>query len=108
MYKTKGTLEDFIMTSAPTILAVLRINILDSPIKGVIYVVNHNGQISGLCTCRGHQSPVFQADNDTDAYHQCREWFMANYDGFIQVNKLEGDEEIQEIKKFKNFIECFK
>ena len=95
------------MSNNLTILAVLRINILDSPIKGVIYLVNYKTGKAALCSCRGHQSPVFEAQEEAEAYHQCREWFMNNYDGFIQVNKLEGDEEQQEIKRFETFKSCF-
>ena len=95
------------MQNNPTIIAVLKINILDSPIKGTIYLLNYKERFAGICICRGHKSPVFETDSDTDAYHQCREWFMANYDGFVQVNKLSGDEEQQEIKRFEDLKSCF-
>ena len=95
------------MQKDPTIIAVLRINILDSPIKGIIYLLNYKEGNAGICFCRGHKSPIFEAETDTDAYHQCREWFMSNYDGFVQVNKLTGDEEQQEIKRFEDLKSCF-
>ena len=95
------------MSNSPKVLAVLKINILDSPIKGVIYLLDYKGNKAGLCSCRGHQSPVFETETDTEAYHQCREWFMNNYDGFVQVNKLDGDEELQEIEKFQMLKSCF-
>ena len=95
------------MTAEPKILAILRIGILDSPIKGIIYLVDFAGSKSGLCTCRGHQSPVFQAEEETEVYHKCRDWFMNNYDGFVQVSKLEGPEELEEIKNFENVKKSF-
>lgn len=88
------------MTSEPKILAILRIGILDSPIKGIIYLADFKGNKVGLCTCRGHQSPTFSASDETSVYHECREWFMNNYDGFVQVSKLEGREEQEELKRF--------
>ena len=95
------------MTADPKILAILRIGILDSPIKGIIYLVDIKGRKAGLCCCRGDQSPVFTASDETQAYHDCRDWFMNNYDGFVQVTKLEGAEEVEEMKKFQNFKSSF-
>lgn len=92
------------MTVEPKILAILRIGILDSPIKGIIYLVDIAGSKAGLCHCQGLKSPVFKADNEANAYHDCRDWFMNNYDGFVQVSKLEGKEEVDEIKNFQQSI----
>lgn len=92
------------MTVEPKILAILRIGILDSPIKGLIYLVDTSGEKAGLCYCQGLHSPVFQAQDEAEAYHSCRDWFMNNYDGFVQVSKLEGDEEKVEIKNFHKSI----
>lgn len=97
------------MTVEPKILAILRIGILDSHIKGVIYLVDINGKKASLCHCQGLQSPVFQAQDEATAYNNSRDWFMNNYDGFVQVAKLEGDEEKLEINNFQKSIkECFK
>ena len=95
------------MQNNPKIVAVLKINILDSPIKGIIYLVAHKNHFAGICLCRGHKSPVFDANTESESYHQCREWFMSNYDGFVQVNKLSGDEELEEIKRFESLKSYF-
>ena len=95
------------MSKEPFILAVLRISILDTPIKGVIYIVDFNDKKASLCYCRGLQSPIFQADDETEAYHKSRDWFMNNYDGFVQVSRLEGQEEIEEKKRFNDFRDAF-
>ena len=70
-------------------------------------MLSYKNSKASLCSCRGHQSPVFEADEETEAYHLSREWFMNNYDGFVQVKKLDGDEETQEIKRFKDLLSCF-
>ena len=95
------------MTADPKILAILRIGILDSPIRGTIYLVDLKDNKAGLCCCRGDKSPVFKADDETQAYHDCRDWFMNNYDGFVQVAKLEGAEEAEELKKFQSLKSSF-
>ena len=95
------------MIPEPKILAILRIGILDSPIKGIIYLVDLHGQKAGLCTCRGHRSPVFKTEEEAAAYHECREWFMNNYDGFVQVAKLEGKEEAEEMRRFQDLKSSF-
>jgi hypothetical protein len=95
------------MPTIPKIIAILKINILDSPIKGIIYLVDLNGSKAALCHCRGHQSPVFTGSDETQVFQDSKEWFMNNYDGFIQVNKLEGAEESEQISKFKDFIQFF-
>lgn len=92
------------MSNTPKILAVLRISILDTPIRGAIYLFDYKGQKSSLCHCRGSQSPLFTAAEETEVYHLSRDWFMNNYDGFVQVNKLEGQEELDEKGKFDNFF----
>lgn len=94
------------MTAEPKVLAILRIGILDSPIKGIIYLVDIGGQKSGLCLCQGLKSPVFKGVDETAAYHDCRDWFMNNYDGFVQVSKLEGKEEVDEIKNFQESVKA--
>ena len=95
------------MSNDPQIQAVLRIAILDSSIKGVIYLVNFKNKKASLCHCRGLSSPVFITEDDTEAYHQSRDWFMNNFDGFVQVAKLEGHEETTEMKNFEEFKSAF-
>ena len=95
------------MSNEPQIQAVLKIGILDSSIKGIIYLVNFKNKKASLCHCRGLSSPVFIAEDQTDAYHQSRDWFMNNFDGFVQVAKLEGQEEIIEKKNFDEFKSAF-
>ncbi len=95
------------MSNEPQIQAVLKIGILDSSIKGIIYLVDFKNKKASLCHCRGLSSPVFIAEDETDAYHQSRDWFMNNFDGFVQVAKLEGQEETLEMKNFDEFKDAF-
>jgi hypothetical protein len=88
------------MAQVPEILAVLRISIIDSPTRGVIYLAKINQKTFSLCTCRGKLSPVFIGIDESSVYHLAREWFMEQFDGFVKVVKLEEDEEREELKKF--------
>lgn len=95
------------MKSKPLINAVLSIGIADSPLKGVIYILEHNDQKAAICECRGSHSEIYYADEEPVVYHQCRDWFMDNYDGFVQVRKLEGEEENQAIDDFEELKNLF-
>jgi hypothetical protein len=92
------------MSVKPNILAVLRISILDSPINGAVYLFDYQGKKTSICHCRGATSPLFTAEDEAGAYHQSRDWFMNNFDGFVQVNKLEGQEEVEEKSKFESIF----
>ena len=95
------------MENKPHIIAILSIRIADSPVKGLIYILEHNSKKAAFCTCRGQTSDVYFSEEEAESYHLCREWFMDKFDGFVQTRKLEGDEEIQAINDFKEFIGLF-
>ncbi len=88
------------MAQVPEILAVLRISIIDSPTRGVIYIFKKNQKYFSICTCRGKVSLIFNGIDESTVYHLARDWFMEQYDGFVKVVKLEDDEEREELKKF--------
>ena len=96
-----------ILKNNPLIVAVISIRIADSPVKGLIYIIEHNSKKGGFCTCRGQNSEVFYSSEEPEIYHSCKDWFMDNFDGFVQTKKLEGDDELQAIKDFCDFSHLF-
>ena len=95
------------MEKQPNITAVLSIRIADTPLKGLIYILDHKNQKAAVCTCRGKNSEVFYSEEESEAYHSCRDWFMDNFDGFVQVSKLEGDEEFRAKRDFEDLKSLF-
>ncbi len=83
------------------ISAVLQISILDTPISGTLYLGKFQKMNFSFCTCRGKNSPIFKGEEESSVYHLAREWFMEQFDGFVKVVKLEGNKELEEIKKFQ-------
>ena len=88
--------------------AILKIEIVDKPIQGYIYLLNWQGQKAAVCFCRDKYSSVCVGEEEEKLYFSCREWFMEQFDGFVKVEKLVGDEENKGRAKFKEIAHLFK
>ena len=88
------------MNNAPQVAVSLTISILDSPIKGTIFLLNWKGEKASFCTCRGLVSPLFTDGDETSLNHDCREWFLEQFDGFVNIKKNEGPEAEKALQLF--------
>ena len=75
------------MSNSPEIAVSLTISVMDTPIKGTIFLLTWKGDKASICHCRGKISPVFTGGDETSLYQDCREWFMDHFDGFVKVAK---------------------
>ena len=92
------------MNNEPQIAVSLTISIMDTLIKGTVFLLSWKGEKAALCSCRGKTSNLFTDGDETSLYQDCREWFMEHFDGFVKITKNEGQEE----KKAKQFFEEIK
>lgn len=83
---------------------ILAISILDSPIQGNIYLGEYEGKFLSVCVVRAEESPLFQKDEEHDAFHAAKDWFSNEYDGFTKVEALGCDESAPEVKEFRKII----
>ena len=78
------------MNNIPQIAVSLTISIMDTPIKGTIFLLLWKGENASICICRGKISPLYTGGDETSLYQDCREWFMENFDGFVKIKKNES------------------
>ena len=83
---------------------ILEISILDSAIKGNIYLGEYEKKIYSLCTVRSEQSPLFIKEEEHEAYHAAREWFTEQFDGFVHTEALGYTDSSPEVKEFRKII----
>lgn len=82
---------------------VVKIRMIDTPHEGEIFLASGEDEHYSFCSTMDGESPLFSDKSEVDIYHMCRDWFADQYDGFLEIEKVEDfyldDEYFQDFKK---------